>query len=105
MNSSLFNKKTSTSPYLWVVKKMLLDGGSFTPNYEIRNINHSIFVGRGKMLLDFKLLNKNTSTFPYVLGREKMMIDKRREVNLKLLQKEIPTHNLWISTALGCTSR
>jgi hypothetical protein len=84
---------------------MLLDGGSFTPNYEIRNINHSIFVGRGKMLLDFKLLNKNTSTFPYVLGREKMMIDKRREVNLKLLQKEIPTHNLWISTALGCTSR
>jgi hypothetical protein len=55
---------------------MLLVGGRFTPNYEIRNINHSFFVGRGKMLLDFKLLNNNMSTFPYVLGRGEMLIDR-----------------------------
>jgi hypothetical protein len=72
VNPRLLNKKIST--HLWVVKKMLLDGGRFTPNYEIRNISHSFFVGRGKMLLDFKLLNKNMSTF--VLGREKMWIDR-----------------------------
>jgi len=76
VNPRLLNKKISTCPYLWVVKKMLLDGGRFTPNYEIRNINHSFFLGRGKMLLDFKLLNKNMSTFPFVLGREKMLIDR-----------------------------
>jgi hypothetical protein len=76
VNPRFLNKNFLTSPYLWIVKKMLLDGGRFTPNYEIRNINHSFFVGRGKMLLDFKLLNKNTSTFPYVLGREKMLIDR-----------------------------
>jgi hypothetical protein len=85
VNPRLLNKQISTSPYLWVVKKMLLVGGRFTPNYEIRNINHSFFVGRGKMLLDFKSLNNNTSTFPCVLGRGKMLLD------FKLLNNNMST--------------